>query len=628
MQMTIGKKIILGFSVLAVISIFTAALNRYEHSKVEIALEKLSQASEAKNFFSDFKGRVTNNTLAYMDAIVDKDSKAVDAGLKEDIANFQSWYDSNRQAFLDYGKSQNVESAALDFDLQIKKYLEAGQGLIKDIEAGQIDGLAKYDDDIDGINDLLQDVLAGFLELNEKNLNYARTEMNMVTNRISQITMMSSAIITLLAIFVAIYLVKIVNSTLLSVSSSLNHSAVKVTEQAENMSGLSDQLSNATKSQAAALQQTAAAIEQISSMVTRNSDSAKKSLDFSQTCQKDAESGKSAVEDMIHSVEEISTSNAEVMNKINEGNQQIADIANLITAIGDKTKVINDIVFQTKLLSFNASVEAARAGEHGKGFAVVAEEVGNLATMSGNAAKEINEMLQSSVEQVNRIVQHTSQNVEDSMRSGVGKVENGVVMAKRCGEILERIVSSVTEVGHMMQSISVASDEQSQGIAEISQAVNKLEEVTQTNVKTAQNCADSAQTLKAESTTMNESVEVLEKSVSGSGQKLVSLLTFKRREKTESHAAPEKTQKASIQNEKPSFKAKSVSTKKTIAASSVDSPKQSVSNKVIALKPKVSTPVKPVVSKTVEVKATSEKRSMVAGSDMIPSSADPRFEEV
>ena len=90
MQMTIGKKIILGFSVLAVISIFTAVLNRYEHTKVEKALVKLSHASEAQNFFSDFKGRVTNNTLAYMDAIVDKDSKTVDAGLKEDIGNFES----------------------------------------------------------------------------------------------------------------------------------------------------------------------------------------------------------------------------------------------------------------------------------------------------------------------------------------------------------------------------------------------------------------------------------------------------------------------------------------------------------------------------------------------------------
>ena len=619
MQMTIGKKIILGFSVLAVISILTAALNRYEHTKVELALSKLSHASEAKNFFSDFKGRVTNNTLAYMDAIVDKDSKAVDAGLKEDIVNFQAWYESNQKTFLDYGKAQNVEAAAMDFDVKIKKYLEAGNGLIKDIEAGQIDGLAKYDDDIDGIHDELQDVLSGFLDLNEKNLNFAKTEMNMVTNRISQITMMSSGIITLLAIFVAIYLVKIVNSTLLSVSSSLNHSAVKVTEEAENMTGLSDQLSNATKSQAAALQQTAAAIEQISSMVTRNSDSAKKSLDFSQTCQKDAQSGKAAVEDMIHSVEEISSSNAEVMKKINEGNQQIADIANLITAIGDKTKVINDIVFQTKLLSFNASVEAARAGEHGKGFAVVAEEVGNLATMSGNAAKEINEMLQSSVEQVNKIVLHTSQNVEESMRSGVGKVESGVVMAKRCGEILERIVSSVTEVGHMMQSISVASDEQSQGISEISQAVNKFEEVTQTNVKTAQNCADSAQTLKTESATMNESVEVLEKSVSGSGQKLVSLLTFKRREKVEKEAVPVVSQKPKALFEKTKVQAKPAIAKKSTPAPVAPA-------KVVALKPKASAPVKKAIE--TKSKPQTEKMAMVAGSDMIPSSADPRFEEV
>jgi methyl-accepting chemotaxis protein len=89
---------------------------------------------------------------------------------------------------------------------------------------------------------------------------------------------------------------------------------------------------------------------------------------------------------------------------MNKSNDEISSIVKVIAEIGDKTKVINDIVFQTKLLSFNASVEAARAGEQGKGFAVVAEEVGNLATMSGKAAEEISSMLGDSMGKVELIV--------------------------------------------------------------------------------------------------------------------------------------------------------------------------------------------------------------------------------
>ena len=74
--------------------------------------------------------------------------------------------------------------------------------------------------------------------------------------------------------------------------------------------------------------------------------------------------------------------------------------------------MINDIVFQTKLLSFNASVEAERAGEHGKGFAVVAQEVGNLATMSGESAEEITKILDESVKMVQKLVSSNQVEIE------------------------------------------------------------------------------------------------------------------------------------------------------------------------------------------------------------------------
>ena len=83
------------------------------------------------------------------------------------------------------------------------------------------------------------------------------------------------------------------------------------------------------------------------------------------------------------------------MTSISESTEDLDSINNSIRGI-QKTQVINDIVFQTQLLSFNASIEAAKAGVHGKGFSVVAEEVGKLAVLSGTAASEISEILKES----------------------------------------------------------------------------------------------------------------------------------------------------------------------------------------------------------------------------------------
>ncbi len=99
------------------------------------------------------------------------------------------------------------------------------------------------------------------------------------------------------------------------------------------------------------------------------------------------------------------------MDEISQANTKLQSIVSLIEEIRNKTKVINDIVFETRLLSFNASIEAARAGVHGKGFAVVAEEVGKLASMSGKAADEIRALLETSTQEVDRAVKQTSDRV-------------------------------------------------------------------------------------------------------------------------------------------------------------------------------------------------------------------------
>jgi methyl-accepting chemotaxis protein len=200
-----------------------------------------------------------------------------------------------------------------------------------------------------------------------------------------------------LAILLGILFANYLSNRLNILVEKMSDSASNVTDSSHHVSSAGTKLSSSTTEQAAAIQQTVAAIEEVSSMVQKNAENSKRSEDVSTKSQEKAQQGKEAVQAMIHSIDDIKISNTDIMQQIDKSNQQISDIVKVISEIGNKTKIINDIVFQTKLLSFNASVEAARAGEHGKGFAVVAEEIGNLAQMSGNAAKEISQMLGDSI---------------------------------------------------------------------------------------------------------------------------------------------------------------------------------------------------------------------------------------
>ncbi|RYZ59281.1 MAG: hypothetical protein EOP07_04540, partial [Proteobacteria bacterium] len=157
----------------------------------------------------------------------------------------------------------------------------------------------------------------------------------------------------------------------------LNDTSLQVASASGQVATSSQSLAETATEQASSLEETSSAVEEMNSMIARNAQAARESSELSQRGMASATRGQQVVQSMIASMGEINLANKEVVRQTDESNQRIAEIVQVINEIGNKTKVINEIVFQTKLLSFNASVEAARAGEHGKGFAVVAEEVGN-----------------------------------------------------------------------------------------------------------------------------------------------------------------------------------------------------------------------------------------------------------
>ena len=139
-------------------------------------------------------------------------------------------------------------------------------------------------------------------------------------------------------------------------------------------------------------------------------------------------------------------------------------------------KTIDEIAFQTNLLALNAAVEAARAGDAGKGFAVVAEEVRNLAMRSAEAAKT------------------TANLIEGSVRNA----ENGVAINQEVYSNLEDINNQIRKVGEVMAEIAAASDQQSEGIEQINDAVGQMDAVTQQNAANSEESASAAQELSSQ----------------------------------------------------------------------------------------------------------------------------------
>ena len=209
------------------------------------------------------------------------------------------------------------------------------------------------------------------------------------------------------------------------------------TASAEIAQGNND-LSNRTEQQAAALEQTSASMSELGSTVTQNADAARQANQLAMTASSVAVKGGEVVGQVV-----------ETMKGINESSRKIADIIS----------VIDGIAFQTNILALNAAVEAARAGEQGRGFAVVASEVRSLAGRSAEAAKEIKNLISTSVE----------------------KVEHGTTLVDQAGATMTEVVSSIRRVTDIMGEISAASGEQSAGVNQVGEAVRHMDQATQQN---------------------------------------------------------------------------------------------------------------------------------------------------
>ena len=237
-----------------------------------------------------------------------------------------------------------------------------------------------------------------------------------------------------------------------------------VTPAARDIASGNEELSARTEQQAASLQQTASSMEEMTSTVRQNSENAQEARRLADN---------NAIQ--VTNTGELMAQLVDNMQRITQSSQQMADIIN----------VIDSIAFQTNILALNASVEAARAGEHGRGFAVVAEEVRNLAGRSAGAAQEIRGLIDGS----NR------------------EVSAGASLVTKAEEAIGEVAEAARSVTQIMHEISAASEEQSNGITQVNQAVAEMDQATQRNALRVQETARAAVSLEKQAGLLALSVE-------------------------------------------------------------------------------------------------------------------------
>lgn len=332
----------------------------------------------------------------------------------------------------------------------------------------------------------------------EKRAEETRREGEMLSDQTHRFTLVALVSSLFVGILFSVWMIRDLMQTVEQVLSQLQDSTQAIGDVSEEGAETAQALAESATEQASSLQETMASLEQISAMVSQNAESSRVVRKSVEENAQSVSKGDQSVQAMVSAIEEIKSVVDQILNQMDNSNREFTQIVKIISEIDSKTKVINDIVFQTKLLSFNASVEAARAGEHGKGFAVVASEVGNLANMSGQASKEITSMLTASISKVNEIVKLTSQKVEHLMEVGRDKIAMGQITAKKCQDAFAEVTSNAQGIVTGIQEISRASDEQAQGVNEINKAIAQLELVTQKNSQMSLMSQEQSLQLKSE----------------------------------------------------------------------------------------------------------------------------------
>ncbi|MCP4343967.1 MAG: hypothetical protein GY795_00390 [Desulfobacterales bacterium] len=253
---------------------------------------------------------------------------------------------------------------------------------------------------------------------------------------------------------------KTIISVLQNVSGKMGESANHVNEVSGQVFSASRVLSEQASEQASSIDEISRSMNEMATMIRKNAENAGKANILTQEAGQVVHQANESVKGLQKSIEETSKAADETVRIV---------------------KTIDDIAFQTNLLSLNAAVEAARAGEAGAGFSIVAEEVRNLAARSADAAKNTAEIIQKSAEQA----------------------KEGSSIVKDAGKVFEKLFGIARNVEDLVREIASASTEQTQKTEQVNSSVSEIDRVTRTNASNAEQASMISEQLNNEVEQMN-----------------------------------------------------------------------------------------------------------------------------
>jgi methyl-accepting chemotaxis protein len=283
------------------------------------------------------------------------------------------------------------------------------------------------------------------------------------------------ALSVIVGLILATVLTRTIAQPIRRIVEGVTNASNQVNSAAEQISASSQSLAESTSEQAAGLEETASSLEEMANMNRQNAENAEQADQLVKETTTLAEQGGEAMGRMSSAIEEIKTSSGQTAKII---------------------KTIDEIAFQTNLLALNAAVEAARAGDAGRGFAVVAEEVRNLAQRSAEAAKDTNELIESSQE----------------------KAELGVRVSEEVENALSKIQDAIQKISGLVRSVATASKEQSGGIDQVNLAVSQMDSATQGNAANAEETSSTSEELSAQAQELNAMISELMNMVGTGGR--------------------------------------------------------------------------------------------------------------
>ncbi len=472
-RMKLGSKIAFGFTVLLVLMLLMISLAAYNMNRFVAVTEQTAVNDRNIQLTTKISDSLQQIMLSIHALILYKDPESIHQEVEKirgARAQYNAAYNELRTATMSSGKALMLRDQIIK-DIAVAKPINDRLLTLvqshQDLEAQELLRL-----EASPATGQILSTSAEFIKEQDNTIN----TYNMATKKNTQISfyilLMLGLTAVALGILISYAITRSITGPVNIIASSLADSASQVASASGQLAASSQQLSEGCSEQASSVEETSATLQETTSMVQQNNGNTHQAVQLSGLTRDAAQKGNQEMQEMMNSIKEIKNSS-----------DQAAKIV----------KMIDDIAFQTNILSLNAAVEAARAGEAGVGFAVVAEEVRNLAQKSAQAAKDTAAIIE----------------------TNIGLSTQGVYISEKVKNDLDEITLQAKKVSELMQEISVAGSEQAQGIGQVNQAIIQIETVTERNAASAEETASASEELNAQAENLSEIVQQLSELVNG-----------------------------------------------------------------------------------------------------------------